>query len=190
MPRITPLEPPFDGELAQALDRWMPPGSGMEPLALFRLLAHHRELFERMRPLGAGLLAHGRLSPRDRELLIHRTTARAGAAYEWGVHAVAFGRGVAGLTESQLRSTAVGSPQDAAWDDTPDDRLVLRVADSLFEHDTIAPDLWPDLMARYPVDAILEMVVCCGWYRLLSVVIRTAELDPEPWAQPFPAGAS
>lgn len=186
MAHIAPLEPPFDDELAQALERWMPPGSGMEPLALFRVLAHHRDLLDRMRPLGAGLLGRGRLSPRDRELLIHRTTARAGAGYEWGVHAVAFGRGVAGLTEEQLRSTAIGSPDDAAWDDAEEDRLVLRVADALYDHDTITADLWPAVNDRYPTDMILEMVICCGWYRLLAGVIRTAGLEPEPWAQPFP----
>jgi 4-carboxymuconolactone decarboxylase len=36
-----------------------------------------------MRPLGAGLLGHGRLSMRERELVIDRACARAGAEYEW-----------------------------------------------------------------------------------------------------------
>lgn len=43
-PRIAPLEPPFDPELEATLRKWMPPGSGVPPLALFRTLAVHDEL--------------------------------------------------------------------------------------------------------------------------------------------------
>lgn len=186
MPRITPIEPPYDPDTAVALQRWMPPGTGLEPLALFRVLARHEPLFSRMRPLGAGILAHGRLEVRQREILIHRTTARAGAAYEWGVHAAAFAA-AAGLTDEQVRATAVGEPGDPAWEGDPEARLLLRIADALFDHDTIPDDLWLEVSAGYPLDTILEMVICCGWYRLLSAVIRTAELEPESWARPFPA---
>jgi hypothetical protein len=48
------------------LGRWMPLGAAVEPLALFRTLAVHRELMSRMRPLGSGILNHGEVSPRDR----------------------------------------------------------------------------------------------------------------------------
>src|ERR1700683_2158814 len=99
-PRIAPLEPPYDPDMKQTLERWMPPGATVEPLALFRTLAVHPELMSRMRPLGSGILGHGRITPRDREIVIHRTCARAGAEYEWGVHAVAFAQAV-GLTQQQ-----------------------------------------------------------------------------------------
>lgn len=185
MTRIAPLTAPYDADLAAALDKWMPPGTEQEPLALFRVLAHHRDLFERMRPLGAGILGHGRLPPRTRELLILRTTARAGAGYEWGVHATAFGRSVAGLTDAQLASTATGGPFDAVWED-PEDRLAIEVADDVYDHDRIRDELWERVTARYDDGLVLEMVICCGWYRLLSTVIRTAGLDAEAWAVPFP----
>jgi len=89
MPRISPLEPPYEPAIEQMLKKWMPPGSQLKPLALFRTLAVHDELWARMRPLGAGILGHGRVPPRDREIIIHRTCARAGAEYEWGVHVLA-----------------------------------------------------------------------------------------------------
>ena len=78
-PRIAALEPPYEPETASLLAKWMPPGSDVEPLHLFRTLAVHRELASRMRPLGAGILGHPRLDPRDREILILRTCARAGS---------------------------------------------------------------------------------------------------------------
>ena len=77
--RIQPLTPPYSPEIDDALKRWMPPGSGAEPLTLFRTLVIHDELFARMRRLGAGILAHGRTDPRQREIIIHRTCTRAGA---------------------------------------------------------------------------------------------------------------
>lgn len=186
MTRIAPLTPPYDADLGAALDKWMPPGVEQDPLVLFRVLAHHRDLFERMRPLGAGVLGHGRLPARIRELLILRTTARAGGGYEWGVHAVAFGRSVAGLTPAQIEATATGSPSEEVWED-PDDRLALAVADDLHDHDRITDEVWERVSARYDDAEVLEMVICCGWYRLLATVIRTAGLDAEPWATPFPA---
>src|SRR5262245_20467815 len=99
--RIQPLSPPYDPDTEAMLRKWMPPGSPLEPLVLFRTLSVHRELSGRMRPLGAGILGHGLIGPRDREIVILRTCARAGAEYEWGVHARAFGAAV-GLSEAQI----------------------------------------------------------------------------------------
>src|SRR5947209_3796987 len=76
-PRIAALEPPYEPETASLLAKWMTPGNDVEPLRLFRTLAVHQELASRMRPLGAGILGHPRLDPRDREILILRTCARA-----------------------------------------------------------------------------------------------------------------
>ena len=112
------------------LRKWMPPGSPLEPLALFRTLAVHDELVSRMRPLGAGILGHGRVAPRERELIIHRTCARAGAEYEWGVHAVAFGAAV-GLSDDELAATAGADGDDPVW--SKDDALLIRLADELHE---------------------------------------------------------
>jgi 4-carboxymuconolactone decarboxylase len=185
--RIAPLEAPFDTETDAFLRKWMPPGVDAEPLALFRLLARHRELTDRMRPLGAGLLGRPSISVRERELMIHRTCARAGAEYEWGVHAVAFGP-LASLTEAQLDATAVSAPDDPVWDG--DDTLVLRLADELYDLGEVSDALWPAVAARWTVEEILELVVCSGWYRLLCQVMRTARLEPESWARRFPEGAA
>src|SRR5882762_3930677 len=100
VPRIEPLQAPYDPETEAQLRKWMPPGAPIEPLTLFRTLFVHSELAARMRPLGAGLLGHGLLEARDREIVVLRTCARCGAEYEWGVHAAAFGSAV-GLSEAQ-----------------------------------------------------------------------------------------
>ena len=86
----------------------MPPG--VEPLKLFRTVAHNPAVLERFRTIGAYILNFGRVEPLDREVLLHRTCARCGCEYEWGVHAVAFGRPL-GLSDEQLRATVHGRPR-------------------------------------------------------------------------------
>ena len=162
----------------------MPPGVDAEPLALFRTLVIHDELASRMRVLGAGLLGHGRLEPRDREIVIHRTCARAGAEYEWGVHAVAFGRPL-GLTEAQLVATVRGDADDPAW--SREDAQLVALADQLYDTAAVDAPLWAQLAARYAPDQLLELTVLAGWYRLLSGVINAAGVPREPWADRFPA---
>jgi alkylhydroperoxidase family enzyme len=169
------------------LRKWMPPGSPLEPLTLFRTLAVHDELASRMRPLGAGILGHGRVEPRARELVIDRTCARAGAEYEWGVHVVAFGAAV-GLTEEQLEATAAAEADDPVW--SADDALLIRLADELYDTGDLSDPTWDALAARYEPDQLLELVVIAGWYRLLSYVINVVRIEAEPWAARFPSDRS
>lgn len=183
VPRIDPLRPPYDPETEAQLQKWMPPGAPVEPLALFRTLFVHPELAARMRPLGAGLLGHGLLEPRDREIVVLRTCARCGAEYEWGVHAVAFGS-AAGLSEAQISATAAGSAEDPAWSQR--DRALVRLADALFQANTIGEELWAELLAGWSAPQLLELIVAAGWYRTISYVINAARIELEPWAARFP----
>jgi hypothetical protein len=105
IPRIPPLKPPYSSEVAAALAKWMPPGAAVEPLKLFRTLFQNREMSDRMRPLGAGILgSHSSIDARDREIVIDRVCARCGCEYEWGVHVVSFGQAV-GLSQETLEAT-------------------------------------------------------------------------------------
>ena len=183
-PRIAPIEPPYEPEIEEALLRWMPPGAPFEPLKLFRTLMVHPELASRMRPLGAALLGHPTVEPREREIVIHRATARAGAEYEWGVHVIGFGRPL-GLTGEQLAATARGTADDPAWSDR--DRLLVRLVDELHDTATVSDELWSGLAREWSPPQLLELVVCAGWYRLISQVINTARIELEPWAERFPA---
>jgi alkylhydroperoxidase family enzyme len=182
-PRIQPLEPPYDPEIKATLVKWMPPNSG-EPLALFRTLARHPMLLDRMRPLGAGLLGRGLLPARVRELLILRTSARCRATYEWSVHVTAFAQ-TAGLDRETVQMTATAAPEVLAVR-RDDDALVFRVADELHDASTLSDELYGLLRERWGESEILEMVAVAGWYHLISFIIRAAGVADEPWAEPFP----
>jgi alkylhydroperoxidase family enzyme len=185
-PRIPPLQPPYEPNVEEMLRRWMPPGAPIEPLALFRTLAVHGELMSRMRPLGSGILNHGLVAPRDREIVLLRTCARAGAEYEWGVHAVAFAERV-GLTPEQVAATAGGTDAaaDPCW--SSEDALLVRLADELHDTATISGALWAHLEPHQTDQQLLELIVTAGWYRTLAYVISAARIPLEPWAARFPA---
>ena len=161
----------------------MPPESPMEPLRLFRTLAVHEQLASRMRPQGAAILAHGQVDPRDREIVIHRTCARTGAEYEWGVHVVAYGRPV-GLSEEQIAATVHGAADDPAW--SCNDALLIRLADELHDTCTVSDALWAQLAKRYTEVQLLELLIIAGQYRIISYLVNAVAIEPEPWAERFP----
>jgi alkylhydroperoxidase family enzyme len=182
-PRLAPVEPPYEDEIATMLAKWMPPGAAAEPLKLFRVLAHNVELAGRMRPLGAGILGSGaKVPPRLREIMIHRTCALNGNEYEWGVHAAAFGRPL-GLDDEQLRSTVTGDAADDCWQ--ADEAAVFALADELHATSTIGSALWDALRERFDGEQTLELIATAGWYRLISYVCNGLGVEREQWALRF-----
>ncbi|HUH79927.1 MAG TPA: hypothetical protein VLZ06_01255, partial [Solirubrobacteraceae bacterium] len=123
------------------------------------------------------------VEPLLREVMIARTCALTGAAYEWGVHAVAFGRPL-GLGDEQLRSTVHGGPDDACWDQR--EAAVMRLADELHHTSTIGARLWGQLGRLFDDAEVLELIVTCGYYHVIAYVCNGAAVQPEEWAEPFP----
>ena len=182
--RIQPVQEPYSQDVARMLAKWMPPGAGVEPLRLFRTLAVHEQLAGRMRPLGAGILGSKALvEPLLREVMIARTCALTGAGYEWGVHAVAFGRPL-GLSEEQLRSTVHGSPQDPCWDERQ--AAVMGLADELHHTSTIGEHLWGELGRHFDEAQLLELIVTAGYYHVIAYVCNGAAVQHEEWAEELP----
>jgi alkylhydroperoxidase family enzyme len=186
MPRIQPLDPPYTEATSEALRRLMG-GADAEPLALFRTIAHHDALLDRFRSTGSTLLSFGRLAPDERETLIHRTTARCGAGYEWGVHATLFAPQL-GLGEDWLRATWDGDATDPAFGERQ--RTLVKLADELHDTGAVSDELWPELEAGWSADELIEAVCVCGFYHLVSFVCGAFEVEPEPWAAAAPAGAT
>ncbi len=154
------------------------------PLAVFRLVAHHPQLLDRFRQLGSTLLGRGSLAPDEREVLIHRTTARCGADYEWGVHAAAFAPGL-GLERAWLRATWAGSAEDPAF--TERQRTLVRVADALHDTGALDDDLAAALGAGWAPDEQVEIVCVCGFYHLVSFLCGAFAPARESWAAAPPS---
>ena len=177
--RITPAAPPFDPQVAAVIEKVM---RGQPPLSLFTMLARDPRLA--MKFFAGGLLDKGNLTLRQREIVIDRTTALCGSEYEWGVHVANFAL-KAGITEEQARSTAVGSPDDACWND--EDRLLLRLCDALHRDCDLDDSLWAELRSAFAENAIIELLMLAGFYRTVSYLTNVLRIPSEAFGARFPS---
>ena len=184
MPRIALAEPPYEPEIAAALERVMP--KGVPPLLLFRALAKSARVFSKM--FAGGLLDPGPLGLRQREVVIDRTTARLGCEYEWGVHIAFFAERV-GFTPGHVAAT-VHDPADAACWDAKDGALIALV-DDLVDRRTVSETTWNDLVIHFDEAQILEAIALIGYYHTISFFCIGLRLPLEDYAARFPsAGGS
>ncbi len=182
MPRIQPLDPPYESEVADFLTAMMPPGQ--PPLRLFRTFARNATMMAAMREWGAYELGRTlSLSRREREIVIDRTCALCGCEYEWGVHTAFFGERVK-LSQPQVFSLVHGSAADACWSEERE-RLLILAADALHERATIDDALWGRLAAAFNEPELLDLLLLCGWYHAISYAANAAGIALEEWAPRF-----
>ncbi|MDO8187812.1 carboxymuconolactone decarboxylase family protein [Conexibacter sp. JD483] len=174
-PRIAPVAAP-DAEQAAALAKALPRTDG-SPLNVFATLAHAPRLLRRVNALGGYFAVHGRISPRDRELVVLRVAGRTGSAYE-AAHHRAIGAS-AGLVPAEVEAALDG---DSAHPWAPADAALLHATDELVLRRTVGDATWTRLRATRDEHELLELLVLAGFYALLAGVIDAAgiELDPLP----------
>jgi alkylhydroperoxidase family enzyme len=177
-PRIDLLAPPYDEDTEATLDML-----GKSRIQLFRGWARRPELARGIADWGRYYYSHrSALTIRQRELVIDRTTALCGADYEWGVHVAVFA-GKAALDTAQIRSLATGGPADACWDAT--DRAVIRAVDELHATCDLSDATWATLVDAIGEDAVLDLMLICGWYHGISFTVRALRLPLEPDTRPI-----
>lgn len=179
MPRIAPLDPPYPADVQGHFDAIM---RGAPPLVLFRTVAKSPRAWAKFR--GGSLLDKGPLSLRERELLIDRTSALAGNEYEWGVHVSAFAA-AAKLTDEEVAATAGAGSAAGCW--TAKERALLAAAEALHARASLSDDEFADLRAHCDEDQVLEVLLLCGFYRMVAYVCRGLDLPLEDGAARFPA---
>jgi alkylhydroperoxidase family enzyme len=177
--RIAPARPPYAPAAKAALDRIMPPG--VSPLVLFTTVARDERLFERFR--GGSVLDSGHLTLRQREIVIDRITALAVSEYEWGVHVFFFAER-AGLDAVQQRSLVRGGSDDPCW--APQEQLLIRACDMLHHTCDIDDELWRALRGALSEEALIELLMLAGYYRMVSYLTNALRLPLESYAARFP----
>lgn len=177
MPRITPLEPPYAADVQASFDAIM---QGAPPLTLFRTLATSEWAWRKFR--AGSLLDRGPLSLRERELVIDRTCALAENEYEWGVHIATFAA-AARLTPEEVAATAGAGSAAPLW--TEAERALLQAAEALHARAALSDDEFAALRAHYDEDQVLEVLLLCGFYRMVSYVVGGLALPREPGAARF-----
>jgi 4-carboxymuconolactone decarboxylase len=179
VPRVDPVMPPYPPDLQAVFDRIMPPG--VPPLKLFTTLARVPRIYDRFR--AASLLDRGPVSLRHREIVINRTCARCGCAYEWGVHVAFFAERVA-LTSEQIRATALGGAKDPSW--SYEEMVLIHLVDELHDSADISDQLWKELGEVFSIEQIFELIALVGFYHTVSFFANGTRLRPESFAAPPP----
>jgi hypothetical protein len=174
-PRVEPVTPPYAPDLQAVFDKIMPPG--VPPLSLFTTLARVPRIYERFR--AGSLLDRGPVSLRHREIVIDRTCARCGCAYEWGVHVAFFGERVA-LSPQLIRATVRGDANDPAW--SGEESLLIRLVDELHDSADISNQLWNDLAKTFSLEQLFELIALVGFYHTVSFFANGTRLRAESFA--------
>jgi alkylhydroperoxidase family enzyme len=179
MPRIAPLEPPYEAEIQGQFDRIM---RGAPPLMLFRVMASNPRAWEKFR--AGSLLDRGPLTLWEREIVIDRTCALNGCEYEWGVHVTTFAQ-AAGLSEVEIRATVHEGAVVSCWSAT--EQALIAAVDALHARATLSDEEFAALSSHYDDGKIFEIILLCGFYRTVSYLANGLRLPLEAKAARFPA---
>lgn len=182
-PRL-PSVPPQDWppELLEETAQW--PGLRARPelrrAGVYATLANHPALFQAIGGLAVHVLHGNSLPDRARELAIVRACARARGAYPYRQH-VGIGRGV-GLTEAQINAVGQLRPQGLSGDM----RLLVEMVDELYEKNDVDDELWARARAALSTQQILDVILICGFYGLISAVTNVARTSLEAGGDSLP----
>jgi alkylhydroperoxidase family enzyme len=190
-PRIAPHPLPLPPELAERMDRLLPPG--FPPPQIFLTVARHGELFKEMVDSGllgaTGLADRKRLPPDLREAVILRTCVMARCDYEFNLHEQTISRRM-GLSDAQIADLRQATLDGALW--SPALRPVLELVDGLVGRLDVDDATWAALREHFDESALLEITQLVGHYTgvaMLAALARPA-LDryrrATPEAQPMP----
>ncbi|MFV0260507.1 MAG: carboxymuconolactone decarboxylase family protein [Acidimicrobiales bacterium] len=184
-PRLLPVDE-FTGEAAEIVSSAITGPDG-RPLNIFGTLAHHPKLMKRFNLFGGYLLAKGLLPAREREIVILRIGWNARSVYEFGQHTV-IGRS-AGLTDDEIASLASDDPAaTGTWSD--DDLLLIALADELDADDCVSDETFAGLAKRWNEDQLIELVVCAGFYRLVSGFLNTMGVQLDDGVPGWPSSST
>ena len=178
MPRIAPLDPPYEAEIQSQFDRIM---RGAPPLTLFRVMASSPRAWEKFR--SSSLLDRGPLTLREREIIIDRTCALNACEYEWGVHVATFAL-AAGLTEAEIHATVHEGAAAPCWSGA--ERALIAAVDALHARSTLSDEEFSKLSSHYGDAKIFEIILLCGFYRTVSYLANGLRLPLEEKAARFP----
>jgi 4-carboxymuconolactone decarboxylase len=176
-PRIPPLAASERDERTQELVERFAMGPTVN---VYATMARHPDVIERCIPLGQQLRS-GRLSLRDREMLILRTGARCDCEYEYAQHSRLALAAV--MTEDDLRRILEGP--DAGWE--PREATLLRAADELHDDARIGDATWDALTTWFDEQELIEIPMVVGYYHLIAFFLNSLGVPLEPGARGFPA---
>jgi alkylhydroperoxidase family enzyme len=169
--RIAPLAPAdFDKDakdIAASLQAFF--GSKEEGIPkTFATMARHPGLYRGQMQLGLELNQHGKLPPREREMVILRTAWLVRSPFEWGEH-VAYGKRL-GLSSDEIERITRGSSAPG-WNEH--DRAVLRGVEELIGDYALSDETWKVLAKTWNEPQLMELPGLVGSYTLTAMLYNS-----------------
>lgn len=146
----------------------------LPPLNVFRMMGHGGDLVDGFTRLGNHLLSRGKLDPVLREIAIIRVGVLSGAGYEVQQHE-AIGRRL-GMDEALLAAIHEGLGA-ACFDEMQ--RLVIALTDDIVANVRASDATFEPLKARLSLMELQELVICIGYYMMVSRFLETFDVDLE-----------
>jgi alkylhydroperoxidase family enzyme len=167
-PRIAPLRPEDAPQEIRAVLAELP------PLNLFAVLANAPASFRPFLAMGRSILAESEFDARKREIAILRIAHVTRAPYEWSHH-VRIGKQV-GLTDAEIEKLTVDGPVASLGEEG---NLLCRVADEISRDVRLSDEALAEILERYGPRGAAELILCCGWFNLVSRFLESARVQLE-----------
>ena len=175
--RISPIPPEdWPPELLAETAQWprLKARPELRQAGVYTTFANHPALFQAIGGLALHIANQNSLPDPARELVIIRSCARARGAYPYRQH-VGIGRD-AGLTEVEI--TAVGQLRPSGLD--REARILVAMVDALYRSNDLDDDVWARAQTALSTEQIMDVIVICGFYGLISAVLNVAKTRLEP----------
>ncbi|MDE0942714.1 MAG: carboxymuconolactone decarboxylase family protein [Alphaproteobacteria bacterium] len=171
MPRI-PYAQPTDASLDPDAAALLPK---MQPLNVFKILAHSGKAFGAYTRLASALLYKSKVDPILREMAIVRAGILCGSSYEVFQHEHV-SRAV-GMDEDKIQALKNGA-DDPIFNET--EKVVLRLTDDVVNNTKASDETFNAAAAIFDHQELVELIMCIGFYVMTSALLENFEVEIEP----------
>jgi alkylhydroperoxidase family enzyme len=173
MARIDPVTPDtLSDDARAALEGWLRPDATDVPAPL-DTFARHPDLARAFLGFNRHLFA-STLPARTRELLILRTAATCGSAFERVQHEIIARR--EGIDDAEIARTIEG-PDAAGWSTA--DAALLRATDELLGTWNVSDATWAELATELDDRQLMDLVFTVGSYAMLGAALNAFGVRPD-----------
>jgi len=173
--RTKPLVPLIEHDQAPLLAR--PYFAGGDPGPIVAVLAQVPELLEVAMPFLGAVLGPSSIPTRTKEIVILRTSARAGCRYCVDSHTVVARD--AGLSVTEVRALR-GEADDTTVFADPADQAVIGWCDALVGTGSVAPEAKAHLQAGFADHEVVELTLLATTTLLLNRFCTSLDLPSSP----------
>ncbi len=152
------------------------------PINILATLAHAPNVLKRFSQMGGTLLFRGAVGDREREIVILRVGSNCRSVYEFGQH-TAIGK-ASGLTDAEIKALTL-PVAEGTWSEQ--DQALIALADDLCADDCVSDATWAQLATTWDERQLIELVVCAGFYRMVSGLLNSAGVQLDEGVAGWPA---